>query len=250
MLLECPGSASCLILSCRYAGIECTHTKREVLRNRLFAVLLTRLSFNYHLLETDGDTAELFEVQYKGEKIVLPDEFVNALMKSGHTIEISPATTLTTFGVGASVKEDDGTWTNVPITFFFRTGFETPEGRPVYFSAAHGGMDLDINGPLVGEGNRCNIQFYAAIEGLCGWHSNHNFDVPWYEKTRIAKVYNKEQTLEAVRLIGLLATVVNTIATEVRVWLLWTSFTVCTGTHDPKPSETSPNGRLWRHGCL
>ena len=206
-----------------WGDAKCTHTKREILRNRLLAVLLTKLSHNYSLVEkklssSSATTNErLFIVEYHGLACRFPDEFIEALMKD-HTIEVCPRTTITTFGIAACVKEDE-TWINIPLALFFRTGYEQSNGKPTYFSAPHGGLDLSItSGPLVGnrcDGGRLDIQFYVAIEGMCGWHSNHNVDVPWVKAVSTTKIYDHAQTIQSVRLAGLLATTFNSLATEV-----------------------------------
>jgi hypothetical protein len=67
-----------------WGDAKCTHTKRGILRNRLLAVIMTRLSYNYHIVEKEqkrgnaGD--ELFTVEYKGTRCRFPDEFVQALV--------------------------------------------------------------------------------------------------------------------------------------------------------------------------
>ena len=209
---------------------QCTHTQREILRNRLFAVLLTKLSYNYQLRSSnDGQAAAApdcccFVVQYQNKTCQFPDEFVQALMDAGHTIEVCPRSAITTFGLACCIKEeedDDSSWTNVPVAFFFRTGYErTFDQRPAYFSAPHGGMDMKIAGPLVGtdaatgKPHRCDIQFYMAIEGLCGWHSNHNPAVPWIASTSTTDIYDRPTTLRAIRMSGLLACAFNSIGTE------------------------------------
>jgi hypothetical protein len=83
-------------------------------------------------------------------------------------------------------------------------------------------MDLKLKGPLVGKrrngkDGKCDIQFYMAIEGLCGWHSNHNAEVPWIEPVASTKVYDKEQTMMAMRMSGLLATTINALGTEMEL---------------------------------
>ena len=190
-----------------------THTKREVLRNRLFAVLLTKLSHNYEQ-KIQGEKEDFFVVRMNGIDCTLPDEFLKVLCDSGHTIEVCPRSTITTFGMAACVKEVDGSWTNIPIAFFFRTGYESHRQRPAYYHALHGGIDLKIEGPLVGQSNKCNIQFYMAIEGMCGWHSNHNVDVPWVEPVSTTRIYDQEEALMAVRMSGILACTFNQIGTE------------------------------------
>ena len=225
-----------------WGDAKCTHTKREILRNRLFCVLFNKLSYNYYRIEASDendkdDTHELFTIRYNGATCIFPDEFLQALIDNGHTIEACPRSAITSFGIAACVKEVDGSWSNIPLSFFFRTGYENVDGTPAYFTAPHGGLDLKIDGPLVTEsppvvdhgttsngntgsnrGNtpKCDIQFYVAIEGLCGWHSNHNADVPWVKSVSTTKVYTQDQALQAVRMAGLLAVTFNSVATEVR----------------------------------
>lgn len=210
-----------------WGDAKCTHTKREIIRNRLFACLLNKLSYNYYRKEQlqqadNDDDDDLFVAKLNGKDCKYPDELIQALLDSGHTIQICPRSCITTFGIAACVKEDDGTWSNIPIGFFFRTGFERFDGRPAYFVAPHGGLDMSIEGPLVGtnhktgKSNKCDVQFYVAIEGMCGWHSNHNADVPWVKSTSTTDIYDEGQSLQAVRMAGLLSTTFNSIATEVR----------------------------------
>ena len=65
-----------------------------------------------------------------------------------------------------------------------------------------------------GESNNCLIQFYMAIDGMCGWHSNHNVDVPWIEPVATTTNYSQEEALMATRMGGILACVFNQIGTE------------------------------------
>jgi hypothetical protein len=107
-----------------------------------------------------------------GTECIFPDVFVQALIDSGHKVECCPRSAITTFGLACCIKEMDDSWTNVPIAYFFRTGYERSDQRPAYFSAPHGGMDMKIDGPLVGsdpttgQPYNCNIQFYMAIGTL------------------------------------------------------------------------------------
>lgn len=195
-----------------WGSAKCTHTKREIVRNRLFAVLLNRLAYNYYNKEQGID--EEFAVKFAGIHINTPHSFIWALLETGHEIEVCPRSAITTFGIGACVKEKDGSWTNIPLSYFFRTGYENESARPAHVGVPHGGMDLTISGPLVGKKSKCNIQFYMAIEGMCGWHSNHNVDVPWIIATASTEPYSKEKALQAVRMASLLSVTFNAIGTE------------------------------------
>jgi hypothetical protein len=202
-----------------WGSAKCSHTKREILRNRLFCVLFTKLSYNYQCRKEGKDVDELFVVHMIGKDCFYPDEFFQALLDSGHTMEVCPRSAITTFGLAACVREEDGSFTNIPLAFFLRTGYERYDQRPAYFSCPHGGIDMKIVGPLVGcdengSPNKCNIQFYMAIEGLCGWHSNHNADVPWIKSVSTTDVYDTKTALRAVRMSGLLACTFNSIGTE------------------------------------
>jgi len=202
-----------------WGDAKVTHTKRECLRNRLFAILLTKLSYNYQRLKRDQDD-DYFIVRMNGVDCTFPDEFIQGLCNSGHSIEVCPRSTITSFGMAVCVKEADRSWTNIPMAFFFRTGYESRCQRPAYYPALHGGIDLNIKGPLVGVdentglSRKCDIQFYMSLEGMCGWHSNHNIDVPWLEAVSTTTVYNQEEALTAVRMGGILACALNQIGAE------------------------------------
>lgn len=112
------------------------------------AVLLTKLSHNYALVEKSSK--DLFVVVYEGVECRFPDELIEALTKD-HTIAVCPQATITTFGISACVKEHEK-WINIPLAFFFRSGYEESDGTPAYFSASHGGLTLSItSGPLFGK---------------------------------------------------------------------------------------------------
>lgn len=198
-----------------------THTKREILRNRLLAVLLNRLGYNYFLVEQRSlDTT--FKVSLNGKLIVHPCELIQGLISCGHKVAVCPRATVTTFGMAMCIKENDDSWTNVPLGCFLQTGYEDNKKQPAYCYLPHGGIDLDIEGPLVGVDamgapNRCNIQHYMAIEGMCGWHSNHNVDVPWIQPINCGKEMTGDKARQAVRMAGLGAVVVNAVGTELEL---------------------------------
>jgi hypothetical protein len=202
-----------------WGSAKCTHTKREIICNKLLCVLLNRLSHNYFKIE-QANAEQLFVVKLKSKEkhdIITAQDLVEALFESGHTIEVCPRASLTTFGVAACIKEDDGSWTNIPLAYFFKTGYENPKARAAHVCVPHGGMDLSISGgPLVGDA-KCNIQFYMAIEGMAGWHSNHNADVPWVVPTSATEPYSKEGALRAVRMASFLAVTFNALGTELNL---------------------------------
>jgi len=202
-----------------HGDLKWTHTNRERQRNRLFAVLLTKLSHNYERRVQDQDDNN-FVVRINGIDCVYPDEFIKELCDCGHSVELCPRAAITTFGTSICVKEEDGSWTNIPFAIFFRTGYENSRQRPAYYHALHGGIDMTIKGPLVGEeeetgiSNKCDVQFYMPVEGMCGWHSNYNVDAPWMEMISTSRLYTQEEALKVVRMTGILACAYNQIGTE------------------------------------
>jgi hypothetical protein len=171
-------------------------------------------------MRKQGQDNDFFVVRAYGSDCICPDEFIEVLCKNGHSIEVCPRGTVTTFGIQACCKEADGSWTNIPLGIFFQTGYENSNSRPAYYHLLHGGMDLKIKGPVVGvnektgNANTCDIQFYMAIDGLCGWHSNHNADVPWMKLNPTTEIYNQKDALAAVRISGILACAYNQIGKE------------------------------------
>jgi len=203
-----------------WGDAECTHTKREIPRNRLLAVLLNKLSHNFY--KKEQKQSDFFEVKMEesSTSIQYPHNFLQALIDAGHTVEVCPRASITSFGLALCVKEQDGSWSNVPLGIFFHSGYERKgDNHPAVLCMPHGGMDLRLKGPLVGkdedgQDNKCDIQFYVAIEGMCGWHSNHNASVPWKQTTSFSDIYTKKQSILAVKLAGILAVTFNALGTE------------------------------------
>mmetsp|Transcript_14903 Transcript_14903/g.41190 ORF Transcript_14903/g.41190 Transcript_14903/m.41190 type:complete len:637 (-) Transcript_14903:55-1965(-) len=211
-----------------YAGwgdAQCTHTQREIVRNRLFCCLLNRLGHNFHIsaqkLKGEDTNLQQFVVKMKpkDKDIIKPQDFVKALVDNGHKISTCPRGATTTFGASFCVKENDGSWTTIPTAFFLQSGYESAKGKPAHFFMPHSGLDMDITGPLVGPNpdgtaGRCNIQYYLAIEGMAGWHSNHNSDVPWIRPNDLQNPYKGSEMFRSVTFAAMAALTLNTIATD------------------------------------
>lgn len=206
-----------------WGNAKCTHTKREIIRNRLFSVLFNKLSYNFYKKEQgDSDLFILKMTPGTYQHIWSPEDFLQALMDAGHKVEMCPKSNITTFGLALCVKENDGTFSNVPIGCFVQSGYERKDSRPAHYVLPHGGMDLSVIGPLVGKSSsgksrRCNIQFYASAEGVTCWNSDHNPEVPWIQKVASTDFYSNDQVLRAMKLSGILAVTFNALATEMNL---------------------------------
>ena len=201
-----------------WGDARCTHTQDECLKNKLMALLLTKLGYNTYLCVTDKEDEGMFTVNYKGKDIHHPEEFIVALLDSDHEVEVCPRATMAQFGVAICAKEKDGSFTNIPFSAQVRTGLDgADESQPTYFAAPHGGMNVIIRGPLIGENKQCDLQFYLTLEGFTGYFADHDADVPWLKRIQLADSYNRQDTIRAIRMISIVSTVFNAIATDMNL---------------------------------
>ena len=211
-----------------YGGALCSHTKREVLKMRLLALLLNKLGSNY-AKQAEGRT-DLFSVQMTesdGREITKPADFVQALIDAGHQIEVFPTSRMTTFGIALCVKEpttdnNSNSWTNIPLGVFVESGYEDKDGNMAPSMMPHSGLDLLISGPLAGSRadgtpSSLRIQHFIGIEGFCGWKSNENAIVPFNEAVEGGPRLSGPDAVRAARLAGLYANVLNGLATEMKL---------------------------------
>jgi hypothetical protein len=196
-----------------WGDVKFTHTKREILVNRLVAVLLSKLAHNYYK-QSINEEDDLFEVHFNGMVCEYPEKLLQAFMHNGHTVEVCPRTRVTAFGAAFCVKEEDGSWSHIPLACTMRTGYERySDNKSVFFAAPHGGLDVSIQGPLI----KADLQFFVAIEGLCAFHSNHQVAAPWTKNVALSEVYSNAQALQAVRMAALTAVAFTTIATDMKL---------------------------------
>ena len=197
--------------------LKYTHTKKEGIEHRLLCVLLNKLSYNYYKrTQSDNAVEDCFTVICEGKTCVFPEELIQGLVDMGHKVEVCPRAMVTNFGLQCCVKEEDGSFTYIPSALMLRTGIErTSDSKPAYFAAPHGGMDLNISGPLVGKGTRpAWIQFYVSIGGLTCFHPDEDQDGPWAAKTSLAEIYSHDDAIRAIRMCAVVAIVFNRIATD------------------------------------
>lgn len=201
--------------------LQNTHTKREGIEHRLLCVLLNKLCHNFHKISLQHVKVEdCFKVICNGQTCIFPEELIQALIDCGHSIEICPRVILSNFGMQLCVKEDDGSFTYIPTTLIMRTGFErSTDNKPVYFCSPHGGLDLNIKGPIIGRRGPlpCWIQFYVSIGGLTCFHPDEDQFAPWAAKTSLAEIYSHDDTIRAIRMCAIIAVVFSRIATDMKL---------------------------------
>lgn len=201
----------------------CSHTKREVLKMRLLSVILNRLGANYYRI-ANGETDEIFTVRMQSNEkpISTPWEFVQALIDLGHEIELVPTTHLTTFGVNLCVKEEDGSWSNIPLAAFLESGYEDRQGRMAPAMMPHSGLDMFIKGPLAGNrgdgtSSELRLQHFNGIEGFCGWHANEHPVVPFNVDVETGPRLKGKDAVRAARIAALYATVLNGLSSDLKL---------------------------------
>lgn len=143
-----------------WGSAPCTHTHQEILKNRLLAVLLNRLASNYFYTNEP-----LFQVYMdeSSKPMTRPTELMQALVDMGHSVESCVRSNVTTFGVALCVKEQDDSFTNIPLAVFMHNGFNDKDGNEAYAFLPHSGLNVEIRGgPLL---QHASIQHYIAIEG-------------------------------------------------------------------------------------
>ncbi|KAL7472836.1 hypothetical protein ACHAXS_013234 [Conticribra weissflogii] len=203
-----------------HGDLKCTHTKREGIEHRLLCVLLNKLSYNVYRMTRHEPKKDFFTVKCAGKSCHFPDQLVQALVDCGHRVQVCPRVLPTNFGISLCIKENDGTYTYIPTAFMSQTGIErASDGRPAYFAAPHGGMDVNISGPIVGSYKRkpAWIQFYVSIGGLTCFHPDEDAEAPWTEKTSLTDPYTHELSIAAVRMCSYVAVTFNRIATEMKL---------------------------------
>ena len=211
--------------------VSCSHNQRQILYNRLMSTLLNRLAYNLHINVTTSrqdnppvsPLPKHFIVQISttnASEITTPCDFIQALIDSGHRVVTCIQTQPTTFGMSLCVKEvvsDDHhhQWKNIPLGYFLQTGLSDIKGNEAYVCLPHSGLSLEISKGAVIHDANISIQHYMAIEGLCGWHSNHSANVPWIRPlTCQDTTRHNNEVLESVRVAALQAIIINTVGTK------------------------------------
>lgn len=97
-----------------------THTQREILMNRLLSVLLNRLTTNYMLNMKKEEFVVILE---NGKEIRKPEDLVKAIIDMGHEVEVAATTHVTTFGLNLCLKEEGGSFTQVPLAAMIENGY-------------------------------------------------------------------------------------------------------------------------------
>jgi hypothetical protein len=124
-----------------------------------------------------------------------PEELIEALQSTGHTITVDDARYFANFGHFHFNGQD------VMAPFWIDSGLIVPNsgGRHLLVPAAHAEYEWHIHGPLI----NADISYYFGIDGKSEWRTMDTLDQPWVLK-RNAHEYTGAQAVEVTRLAGLM----------------------------------------------
>ncbi len=123
-----------------------------------------------------------------------PEELIEALDQSGHTVTVDDARYFANFGHFHYKGQD------VMMPFFVDSEIVVPhsDGRALLVPAAHAEYEWHIRGPRI----NADISYYFGIDGKSEWRTMDTLDQPWVLK-RNAHEYTGAQAVEVTRLAGL-----------------------------------------------
>jgi hypothetical protein len=156
--------------------------------------------------------ARPFIVTIHGHEAKTPEQLVEALAATGHSVVVDDARYFANFG-HLHYKGQD-----VMMPFWINSGIIVPhtsglfhKGRPLLVPASHAELEFHIHpaagahppggahGPLL----NADISYYFGIDGKSEWRTMDTLDQAWVLK-RNAHQYTGEQAAEATRLAALL----------------------------------------------
>ena len=138
------------------------------------------------------------------------------LLEKGWQARARCRASVASFGLGASLREDDGSWSQVPIGLPLRTGLIDRDGHEIHAVLPHSSIELELQG----ENAYLLLQFYQGTEGLCGWEAMNDLHRPWQNDRSNGTVryqgepWQGEALLELMDLTDVMGWVHNTVADE------------------------------------
>ena len=124
-----------------------------------------------------------------------PQQLIDILQKSGHTITVDDARYFANFGHFHYKGED------VMMPFFVNSEIAVPHtnNRPLLVPVSHAEYEWHIRGPKI----NADVSYYFGIDGKSEWRTMDTLDQAWVLK-RNAHTYTGADAVEVTRLAGLL----------------------------------------------
>lgn len=155
------------------------------------AQLLNRMSVNG--LELDGPESARHVTATVGTRVVSrPEDVMQALMESGHTVTVADARYFANFGHLHDNGED------VMMPFWVDTRLRVPgTRRALLLPVSHAEYEWQVRGPKV----NADVAFYYGIDGHAEWRTMDELNQPWVLGRR-AHVYTGAEAIEVTRLVS------------------------------------------------
>jgi len=125
----------------------------------------------------------------------VPEELIEALQQTGHTVTVEDARYFANF----THLHYNGRDVMAPFWIDSQLTVPNSGGRHLLIPAAHAELEWHIRGPLA----NADISYYFGIDGKAEWRTMDTLDQPWVLK-RNAHEYTGAQAVEVTRLAGLL----------------------------------------------
>jgi hypothetical protein len=157
--------------------------------SQLLADVLNRLSLN----ALDGAAPVTAEVV--GRAVTTPQALVQALMETGHTVEVADARYFANFGHFHYKGQD------VMMPFWVNSQIAIPgTNRPLLVPVSHAEYEWQIRGPKV----NAAVSWYFGIDGKAEFRTMDTLDQSWV-LGRHAHEYRDADAVEVTRLVGAMA---------------------------------------------
>jgi len=187
------------------SGLHHEQPPDERERNRVCAQVLNRLAAN----RLGG---EIWSIDH----CTSSDAWLNQLQKSGWHTQAQLRCSVASFGLGASLPQNNGGWSQVPLALPMRSGLLGRDGQELRSLLPHSCLELEL---------RCHeqvfrLQYYQGTEGLCGWEPLNDLQRPWQNDRRngtvhyLGESYRGERLLELVDLCEVIALIHNLEASD------------------------------------
>ena len=160
------------------------------------AQVLNRLSLNM-FEPSRGKHPALFTASFDIRKAELPEQLIELLRVTGHSVTVVDARYFANFGHFHYKGQD------VEMPFWLDTGLRVPAGHPWQSSrrylipVAHAEYEWIVRGPKI----NADVTFYFGIDGRAEFRTNDQMNQPWVLK-RLAHEYTGADAVEVTRLTG------------------------------------------------
>ncbi len=169
----------------RNVGLSYEQSPPQRQQNSLVARVLNRLAAN-----------RLGEDPWSFEGCTTSSSWLAQLQANGWQARAQLRCSVASFGLGASLPQEAGGWSQVPLALPIRTGLLGADGEEVQSLLPHSCLELELRGP----DQLLRLQYYQGTEGLCGWEALNDLQRPWQNDRHNGTVHYLGEPYEGERL--------------------------------------------------